>query len=86
MADTDYLEKRIEEETAKIKVDSYQSVSSLGGWSGGGRTLWAISAIGIVAGAMIGVIAPFFPMIALGAAALPSACPTSRPGEGSTRS
>jgi hypothetical protein len=72
MVATDYLENRIDDETAKIKVDSYQKVASLGGWSGGGRTLWAIAAVGIVAGAMMGAVAPFFPMIALGGTALPS--------------
>jgi hypothetical protein len=59
----DILQKRMAEETAKINVDSYQKTASLGGWAGGGRTLWAISAVGAVAGAMIGVVAPFFPLV-----------------------
>lgn len=66
------VEQRIKQETAKVKADSYQKIASIGGWMGGGRTLWAISTVGAVIGAAIGVLAPFFPMIALGAAALPS--------------
>lgn len=67
------IEARIAQESAKIKVDSYQKTASLGGWSAGGRTLWAISTVGAITGAAIGLIAPFFPMVALGAAALPAA-------------
>lgn len=82
MADDSYLEKRIQDETAKITVDSYQKTASLGGWAGGGRTLWAISAIGAVAGAGIGLVAPFFPLIvgasslAIAAAAIPASVAT----------
>jgi hypothetical protein len=57
------LDQRIEEETAKIKVDSYQKTASIGGWAGGGRTLWAISVVGAVMGAAIGLVAPLFPVI-----------------------
>lgn len=66
------INARIAEESAKLKVNSYQKVASLGGWGASGRTLWAISTIGAVTGAVMGVIAPFFPMIVLGAAALPT--------------
>jgi hypothetical protein len=81
----DFIEKRIKEETAKIQVDSYQKTASLGGWSGAGRTLWAIGTVGVVFGALVGLVAPFVPVLvtaaplglgaALGAAA--SAIPTS---------
>lgn len=70
--DDSYLEQRIAEETAKIKVGSYQKTASLGGWAGGGRTLWAISAIGAAAGIAIGAVAPFFPLI-VGASTLATA-------------
>ena len=66
------FEKRLAEETAKIKVESYQKTASLGGWAGGGRTLWAISAVGAAAGAMIGVVAPVFPLV-VGASSLATA-------------
>lgn len=68
----DKLEQRIKEETAKIKVDSYQKTASIGGWAGGGRTLWAISVVGAAAGALVGLVAPFFPMLVLGVAAQPA--------------
>lgn len=68
MPKNDALEQRIKEETANIQVDSYQKVASLGGWSGGGRTLWAISAVAAVSSALIGAVAPFFPAIALAVA------------------
>lgn len=58
-----YLKQRIDEESSKIKVGSYQKIASVGGWAGGGRTLWAVAAIGAAAGAAIGVIAPFFPLL-----------------------
>lgn len=45
------------------EVKSYQKVASLGGWAGGGRTLWAIAAVGLIAGAAIGIVAPFFPAL-----------------------
>ena len=66
------LDQRMAEETANIKVDSYQKVASLGGWSGGGRTLWAIGAVAAIAGAGIGLVAPFFPLI-VGASTLATA-------------
>lgn len=81
----DIVQKRIAEETAKIKVDSYQKVASLGGWSGGGRGLWGIATVAMACGAMVGLVVPFVPVIitasslgigaALGAAA--SALPAS---------
>ena len=55
---------------SEIKVDSYQKTASIGGWAGASRTLWAISALGIVFGAAIGIVAPFFPMLV--GAALPA--------------
>jgi len=58
------LDQRIEQETAKIKADSYQSVASLGGWAGGGRTFWSLSVLGAAIGLAIGLIAPFFPLLA----------------------
>lgn len=74
-----------EDTQPSIAVDSYQKAASIGGWAGAGRTLWAISAVGVVAGAAIGLVAPFIPVIvtagtmglgaALGAAA--SAVPAS---------
>jgi len=69
--DNPELEKRIAEETAKIEVKSYQKAASLGGWSASGRTLWAISTIGAVTGALMGALAPLIP-VAVGVAALPS--------------
>ena len=63
-------EQRIRDEQKKIRVDSYQKAASLGGWAGGGRTLWAISALGAVTGAIIGVVAPLFPVLA--SASLPA--------------
>lgn len=58
------LEARVAEEQAKIKVDSYQKVASVAGWAGGGRTLWAAAAFCTVVGAAIGLVAPFFPVLA----------------------
>ncbi|MFW0776925.1 MAG: hypothetical protein ACN2B6_04310 [Rickettsiales bacterium] len=58
------LENRMEDETSKINVESYQKVTSLGGWAGGGRTLWATAALSAALGAGIGLVAPFFPLIA----------------------
>ena len=49
--------------TPRIKVESYQHVASIGGWAGAGRTLWAISTIGVLLGAAIGLVAPLFPII-----------------------
>ncbi|MGE0754269.1 MAG: hypothetical protein AB7L92_03815 [Alphaproteobacteria bacterium] len=66
------LSQRIAEETGKIRVASYQKAASLGGWAGGGRTLWAISAVGAIAGAAIGLVAPFFPLL-VGASSLATA-------------
>lgn len=63
MATSPELEQKIKEETAKVKVDSYQSIASRGGWSGGGRTLWAVAAVAAAIGGMIGVVAPFFPLL-----------------------
>lgn len=68
-----YIEERLRQESSKIKADSYQKVASLGGWSGGGRTLWAISTIGLAAGVVIGAAAPYFPFIFGAVASLPSA-------------
>lgn len=65
-------EQNIAEKIAAIKADSYQKVASLGGWSGGGRTLWAVSAFAMVIGAAIGLAAPFFPLI-VGASSLATA-------------
>jgi len=48
----------------EIQVESYQKVASIGGWSGASRTFWAISALGAACGAAIGLVAPFFPLIA----------------------
>ncbi|MFO0390198.1 MAG: hypothetical protein ACK502_10860 [Alphaproteobacteria bacterium] len=59
----DTLQKRLAEETVKINVDSYQKTASLGGWAGGGRTLWAVSAVGAAMGAVVGAVAPVFPVI-----------------------
>lgn len=66
------LEARIAEETAKIKVDSYQKTASLGGWGASGRTLWAISTIGAVTGAVIGAIAPIIPALFVTGVAMPA--------------
>jgi hypothetical protein len=71
--DNAHIEQRIKEETAKVKVDSYQKVASMGGWSGGGRTLWAVAALGAICGAAIGLVAPFFPLMAIGFSTLPAA-------------
>ncbi len=82
MTDDRYLEQRMKEESANIKVDSYQKIASRGGWAGAGRTLWAISFIGAVTGAGMGLIAPFFPLVvgasslAAAAAAIPAAVAT----------
>ena len=67
------------ETTDKIKVESYQKITPLGGWPGGGRTLWARAALSTVIGAGLGVIAPFFPLIvgASSVATAVSAIPTS---------
>ena len=54
------------------QVDSYQKVASLGGWAGGGRTLWAIAGFGAVVGAAMGAVAPFFPLL-VGASSLSTA-------------
>ena len=54
-------------EKNNIKVESYQQVASVGGWSGGSRTLWAISTVGAIAGAFVGLLAPFIPVIFAGA-------------------
>lgn len=62
-----------QEEDIKITADSYQRVASIGGWGGGGRTLWAISALGGALGAAIGLAAPFFPLLVVGTAGLPAA-------------
>ncbi len=53
-----------------IQVKSYQHVASIGGWAGAGRTLWAIGTVGAVAGALVGLLTPFAPLIV--GAALPS--------------
>jgi hypothetical protein len=81
MAD-DTLEKRFAEEKGNIKAESYQKVASLGGWAGGARTLWAVSTVGIAAGAAIGLVAPFFPLVvgasslAIAASAIPASIAT----------
>lgn len=72
MANDPNIEQRIADETAKVTAQSYQKVASLGGWAGGGRTLWAISVVGLVAGAALGIVAPYFPFVLGAAAALPS--------------
>lgn len=60
----DKLAKRLAEETAKIKVDSYQETAFQGGFAGGGRALWSTSILaGALAGA-IGLVAPLFPALA----------------------
>lgn len=64
----------------EITVKSYQHTASIGGWSGAGRTLWAIAAVGAVFGAAIGLIAPLAPLLVTGAAgagAAIAAIPTS---------
>jgi len=60
------LDQRIEQETAKVKADSYQTVASLGGWRGGARTFFAFSIVAGAMGAVMGLVAPFFPLLALG--------------------
>lgn len=70
--DDAYVNQRIAEETSKIKVGSYQRTASLGGWAGGGRTLWAISTVGVLLGGAIGAVAPFFPVL-VGASELATA-------------
>src|SRR5689334_319829 len=60
------LDQRIQEETAKVKAESYQKVASMGGWAGGARTLWALCVVAGTIGAAIGLVAPFFPLLALG--------------------
>ncbi len=67
------LEQRMAEEGSKIKAESYQKVASLGGWSGGGRTLWAVSIVGALCGAAIGLVAPFFPLLVVGASGFQAA-------------
>jgi hypothetical protein len=57
----------------EVKVESYQKAASIGGWAGAGRTLWALCTIGTVLGGAIGLVAPFFPVLALGTAAIPAA-------------
>lgn len=66
------LEKRIAEESAKIKVDSYQKAASIGGWMGSGRGLWAISIVGAVSGAVIGLVAPVIPALLVAGVAMPN--------------
>lgn len=81
----DIVQKRLSEETVKIKVDSYQKTASIGGWSGGGRGLWGVATVALGCGALVGLVVPFVPVIitastlGLGAAiaAAASAVPTS---------
>ncbi|MEJ0010226.1 MAG: hypothetical protein WDN72_06770 [Alphaproteobacteria bacterium] len=56
-------EARIAEETARVKVESYQKPASLGGWAGGSRTLWAISFLFAVFGIGVGILAPLIPAL-----------------------
>lgn len=70
MADVPDIEQRFAEEKGKIKAESYQKIASLGGWSGGSRTFWAVSSLGAMVGAVIGIVAPFFPLIVPGASSL----------------
>jgi len=58
MAEID-INKRIAEEQAKIEVPSYQDVAWDGAWKRRTASLWALGALGLVAGAAIGVGAAF---------------------------
>jgi hypothetical protein len=73
-----YINQKIDEECAKVKVDSYQDVALKGSFMGGVRAMWAGGALGIGFGAIVGVVAPFFPLLAGGAlGAAVSAIPAS---------
>ncbi len=50
-----------------IKVESYSKTAFKGSWVGRSRAMWAVSFLGLVTGLAIGLIAPFFPVLAVGA-------------------
>ncbi|MDX2074560.1 MAG: hypothetical protein SFX19_09405 [Alphaproteobacteria bacterium] len=57
------IEKRIAEEQAKIEVPSYQDEVWTGTWKRRAGALWGLMGLAMVVGAVIGLLAPLFPIL-----------------------
>lgn len=51
-------------ESKQIEVESYSNIAFDGAWKSRSRAIWGIAFLGLLAGAAVGLAAPFFPVIA----------------------
>lgn len=47
----------------EIKVGSYQNLAFDGAWKSRSRAIWGIAFLGLITGAVFGLLAPFFPVL-----------------------
>jgi hypothetical protein len=52
-------------ETPDINVKSYANIAFDGAWKSRSRAIWGIAFLGLIAGAAVGLLAPFFPLLAV---------------------
>ncbi len=70
--DTEAVQQRSSDEKSKIEVASYHDVAFEGTWRARSRGMWGVGALGLLAGAAIGALAPLFPVV-VGATSLATA-------------